>query len=745
MRVLYVEDNLCDADVTVRMLGKSAPNIQVEIATTVETAVARLSNLDTAPLDLVLTDMHLKDGDGLSLLNHIRENNVPVAVVVVTGMGDEETAVEALKSHADDYVVKHKDYLDRLPLTLESALNHYRIDSARRTHSVTVLFVEHDPATAEAIRKQLLLNAKHIQLNVVFSAAEALYLIKSSDKTKPPDVLLLDLDMPRLKALESLRELTIALKPDIPVVAVCSPENEELALQCLQRGVASYVVKRPGYLYQLPWELEDAHARAELARREAALHQSEERTRAILSAIPDLMFLQTREGIFLDFHARDPALLLVPPEQFLGKRLDEVFPPHLATEFAERFARVFVSNGPAVLEYSLTTPQGVRTFEASMVSCNGDKVLSIVRDISERKEAEEALRNALAEVQLLKDRLHEENVYLQQEVRVLSDFGEIIGESKALKRVLRQAEQVAAVDTTVLLLGETGTGKELFAHAIHNLSARHTRPLVKVNCAALPAPLIESELFGHMKGAFTGADSKRLGRFEIANGGTIFLDEVGELPMELQAKLLRILEEGQFEPLGSSRTVRADARVIAATNRDLAEAVRKGTFRSDLFYRLSIFPITVPPLRERREDIPILVAQLTQTLSRKLNKTIDKIPYDVMTALKNYYWPGNVRELRNVIERAVIISGSTLRLTDTLESQSLKPELRSGFHGEEATETETLSESESRLILSTLKKVNWRIEGRDGAAALLEINPSTLRTRMKKLGISRPRIKNVMG
>jgi chemotaxis protein methyltransferase CheR len=307
--------------------------------------------------------------------------------------------------------------------------------------------------------------------------------------------------------------------------------------------------------------------------------------------------------------------------------------------------------------------------------------------------------------------------------------------------VLSRAEQVAALNTTVSIFGETGTGKELLAHAIHKLSPRRNHTLIKVNCAALPGTLIESELFGHEKGAFTGADARRSGRFELAHGGTLFLDEVGELPLDLQSKLLRVLEEGEFERVGGSRTLKVDVRVVAATNRNLEEAVRKGEFRSDLYYRLNIFPITLPPLRDRKEDIPILVTHLVRQLSQKLGKTIDSISQDTMAKLRNYPWPGNVRELRNVIERAVIITpGSQLRLIDDLDSQALELDLQeeTTMHGAFPVGG-TLEQTEYNLITQTLKKVHWKVEGPGGAAELLNIHPSTLRSRMRKLRIERPR------
>jgi transcriptional regulator with GAF, ATPase, and Fis domain len=397
------------------------------------------------------------------------------------------------------------------------------------------------------------------------------------------------------------------------------------------------------------------------------------------------------------------------------------------------------------MEYPLRSPLAEHWFLMcvdAMPREQGGVVISHT-DITRRKQTEHSLEQALAEVQQLKDRLHAENIYLQEAMMVAHDFGEIIGRSKALRKALRQAEQVAPLDTTVLITGETGTGKELLAHAIHNLSARKNHTLVKVNCATLPSQLIESELFGHEKGAFTGAHARRVGRFEIAHGGTIFLDEIGELPLDLQAKLLRVLQEGEFERLGSSRTIKVDTRVIAATNRDLEEAVRKGIFRSDLYYRLSIFPIRVPALRERKEDIPMLVVHFVRQLGLKLGKQIESSPQETMDALQSYFWPGNIRELRNVIERAAIITqGTKLRLLDSLESRPIleAAEPVAAEPAESGART-TLEESQRSLIIETLEKTYWRVEGPSGAAAMLGIHPNTLRSRMKKLGIVKPKFK----
>jgi len=339
------------------------------------------------------------------------------------------------------------------------------------------------------------------------------------------------------------------------------------------------------------------------------------------------------------------------------------------------------------------------------------------------------LRTALSEIQAMKEQLEVENIYFRHESKMKSNFENIIGQSDGLKYVLYRAEQVAPTSTTILILGETGTGKELIAAAIHNLSPRKERPLFTVNCAALPANLIESELFGREKGAFTGADSRRIGRFEVANGSTLCLDEIGELPLELQAKLLRVIQHHEFERLGSSHTIKIDVRIVATTNRDLKEEVRHGRFREDLFYRLNVFPITVPPLRQRKDDIPLMVQSFIERFSRKLGKQITSISKETMKTLQDYPWPGNVRELESIIERAVILSpGPVLQLVDKLKIST--PPV--------SDVVRTLEETERNQIMKILEETGWRIEGNDGAAAILGLHASTLRARMHKIGIMRP-------
>ena len=359
-----------------------------------------------------------------------------------------------------------------------------------------------------------------------------------------------------------------------------------------------------------------------------------------------------------------------------------------------------------------------------------DKKKALELQVKERTEAAEALQNALSEVEQLKNRLHAENIYLQTEISHEYNFADFISRSPALQKILGKVEQVAATDATVLILGESGTGKELLARAVHNLSPRRDRPLVKVNCAALPVNLIESELFGHEKGAFTGAIARKVGRFELANGGTIFLDEIGEMPLELQAKLLRVLQDGEFERVGGQQTLKVDTRVIAATNRDLNAEIRHGQFREDLYYRLYVFPITIPPLRERKEDIPLLVNHFVKKYSAKTGKHIESVSQHIIDILQAYPWPGNVRELENVIERAVVVSpGKQLKLDDWLP----RPEVESV----EEQSTLGLEEMERNHILKVLKQTDWRISGEKGAAKILNINASTLRSRIEKLQIKR--------
>ncbi|WP_024336616.1 sigma-54 interaction domain-containing protein [Desulfotignum balticum] len=358
--------------------------------------------------------------------------------------------------------------------------------------------------------------------------------------------------------------------------------------------------------------------------------------------------------------------------------------------------------------------------------------LALARQAAEKEK--ETAETALLEIQKLKKQLEGEKAYLTEEIKLEHNHENIIGKSDALKYVLYKVEQIAATHTTVLVLGETGTGKELVARAVHHSSPRRKRALVKINCAALPANLIENELFGHEKGAFTGSSARQLGRFEIANGATLFLDEIGELPLELQGKLLRVIQDGEFERLGSPHTIKVDARIIAATNRNLEQEVKKGNFREDLWYRLNVFPITMPPLRDRIEDIPLLVAFYVKKIARRLGKDTPIVPKLMMDTFLNYDWPGNVRELENILERAVIISsGPKLRMVDDFN----KP-LASLGNTHKIKESKTLEQVEHDHIVQVLEQTNWKVSGKNSATQILGLNRSTLRARMRKLDIIKP-------
>jgi transcriptional regulator with GAF, ATPase, and Fis domain len=354
-------------------------------------------------------------------------------------------------------------------------------------------------------------------------------------------------------------------------------------------------------------------------------------------------------------------------------------------------------------------------------------IASVFGQVLARIERDEALRTAHAEVRRLKDQLQAENVYLRREERERLGVTHIVGQSPAVLHVVDQIRQVAATDSTVLLLGETGTGKELFATQIHELSPRHARPMVRVNCGAIPTTLIESELFGRERGAFTGALTRQAGRFELADHSTIFLDEIGDLPQEVQVKLLRVLEEGTIERLGSPRPIAIHTRIIAATHRNLEQRVQDGSFREDLYYRLNVFPLHVPPLRDRAEDIPLLVWRFVEEFSKAFGKRVDSIDKDSLAALQQYHWPGNIRELRNTVERAMIVTTSR-RLTIPLPHPTAAPK-----------RSTKLVDVEREHIRGVLESTRWRIRGAGGAADRLALKPTTLETRMAKLGIRRPR------
>ena len=498
---------------------------------------------------------------------------------------------------------------------------------------------------------------------------------------------------------------------------------------------------------------------------EEALSAVEETARQRLMEIEDLyrnapvgLCVLNRDLRYVRINERLAEINGIPAEAHIGKRVHDLM-PELAEAAEPEMRRVLETGQPRFnIEIVGQTPaqQNLKRswLEQWLPLTDADGRVTglsiVVEETTERKKMEAALQKArdnlekqveartadlrttLSELNAMKEQLEVENIFFRREVEVRHHPDHIIGKSDSLKYVLYRAEQVAPTNTTVLIIGETGTGKELIAAAIHNMSPRKKRPLITVNCAALPANLIESELFGRERGAFTGADARQVGRFEIANGSTLCLDEIGELPLEVQAKLLRVIQHNEFERLGSSHTIKVDTRIVATTNRNLEEEVLKGRFRQDLYYRLNVFPITVPPLRQRQEDIPLLVEAFIERYNKKLGKQITSVQKRTMKTLQEYPWPGNIRELESILERAVILcSGPVLHLADKLSTSS--PSMSSAIR--------TLEEVERNQILNILSETRWRIEGKSGAAAILGLHPSTLRARMHKLGIARPEAK----
>jgi len=472
--------------------------------------------------------------------------------------------------------------------------------------------------------------------------------------------------------------------------------------------------------------------------KENELRLNEERifSESILEALPGLFWLNDENGRCIRWNKNVELVYGYNPEELQNLHAINDVTASESVAVLQRATASALKGGSGYCEYEIKTKYGKKISfagDARLVTINNKKYLACVElDISKRKETEEKLREALNEIKQLKDRTEAENVYLLDEINSEDNEDIMIGRSAQLARMLKTARKVAPTNATVLIQGETGTGKGLLAKYIHRKSPRGRRTLIKLNCANLPSTLIESILFGHEKGAFTDASITRIGRFELAHESTIFLDEIAELPLALQAKLLRVIEDGEFERLGSTETRIVDVRIIAATNRNLDEEVSAGNFRQDLLFRLNVYPIVPPPLRERKDDIPLLVQFFVNKFNKSLGKSIVKIPNSVMTSFIGYFWPGNIRELQNVIERDLINSSG-----NTLNKSSISPLFDSSGEGDNGKQ-KTLQEVESAHILRILKQTHWVIEGKLGAARILGINPSTLRGRLRKLGIHRP-------
>ncbi len=487
-------------------------------------------------------------------------------------------------------------------------------------------------------------------------------------------------------------------------------------------------------------ELERLRTEEALRHANKALVQSEERFRDLFDEAPIAYVHEGLDSRFIEANRTAMRILGIQPEEVAGMAGKSLVPdtPEAQSrlrEWLQAMGRGTATTGTILELRRKDGGQPVWIQCWSRPAPDGSYTRTMFIDVTDRVLMERE-----------KARLEAQNTYLIEEIKETHNFEEIVGQSRPLAEVIEKVKLVASTDSSVLILGETGTGKELVARAVHSNSERRNRPLVKVNCAALPAGLIESELFGHEKGAFTGATDRRIGRFELAHGGTIFLDEIGDMPPGVQAKLLRVLQEHEFERVGGSNLIKVDVRVIAATNRELLRSVAEGIFRQDLYYRLNVFPVQLPPLRERREDIPPLVHYFVRRFSLKIGRKITNIQRETMERLMNYTWPGNVRELENVIERAVILSrGSALEVAPDLlpeiapvaHMQAAAPRPAREEKRPETPLPQSIDQVERNHILEVLMRTNWRIEGTEGAAALLNMNPSTLRSRMKKLGVQR--------
>ncbi len=589
--------------------------------------------------------------------------------------------------------------------------------------------------------------------------------------TQPPTLILLDVRMPEMDGFEVCRRLKQEPQTrEVPIIFVSALQNVEDRVRGFEVGGVDFIAKP----FQAPEVL--ARVKIQLELRKLQLHLGElvdRRTSELATEIIErqmvedtlarsekrfqILFKKASDGILTmvdgrltECNQKALDILGCSPDEVIGRRPSDISPTHqpdgqLSTHKQQAYIDRALNGELMMFEWVHTRSDGeLVDLEVSMnrIDVDGTPIFMILwRDITgrklleaERRRAERELKQAYEKIRQLKNRLESENLTLREEIRVTGKEGELVGKSLGFHTVLQQVEHVSPTDATVLILGETGTGKGLIARQIHELSRRCERALVKVNCAALPATLIESELFGHEKGAFTGAINRKIGRFELADGGTIFLDEIGDLPIELQAKLLRVLQDHEFERLGSSETKKVDVRVIAATNRDLDALIEQGTFRADLYYRLGVFPIRIPPLRERRSDIPLLVWYFITMLQPRLGRRIKSVPARVMDALVANDWPGNVRELRNLVERAMIVSpGSELELgADFLPG-------RSAWHTPASSASpDTLENVERDHIVSVLEACGWKVRGAGGAAERLGLKRSTLQSRMKKLGIQRP-------
>lgn len=567
----------------------------------------------------------------------------------------------------------------------------------------------------------------------------------------PPLLILLDVKMEEMDGFELSRQLKQKQQTkDIPIIFVSGLEDVKDRVQGFEAGGVDFISKpfqeteilvrvhSHLRLRHMQLHLEDlvAERTTDLVAANNKMREARDYLKNLTESMGDAVFLTKMPERKIEWFNDSFCLFGYDPKECIGKSTEFLYTDRTDfLSFGDTLNKFLAEDRNILHAEQIFKRKSGEIFPAEITITkfmSGKKLVSftgIVRDITDRKQMEIRLKESFREIKKLKELHEKESLYLRDEINLEHNYKNIIGNSNALQYVLFKVEQVANTDSSVILLGETGTGKELFARAIHHYSLRSDRPLIKLNCAALPVNLIESELFGHERGSFTGAGKTHLGRFEIADNSTIFLDEIGELPLELQAKLLRVIEDGEFERLGSTKTLKVNVRIIAATNRDLAKDSREGRFRQDLWYRLNVFPISLPPLRERIDDIPILIKHFVDIFSKKIGRKIESVPANILQILQNYSWPGNVRELENIIERAVIsTSGSKLRLSEELREDDQTS----------SSEFNSLHNMEREYILKVLVKTNWKVSGKNSAAEILKIDRSTLRSKMKKLSIQKP-------
>jgi DNA-binding NtrC family response regulator len=607
-----------------------------------------------------------------------------------------------------------------------------------------ILSLEDDPNDAELIQE--LLQADGIPCELLRVDSQSAF--HASLERGGIDLILADYTLPAFDGLSALR-LASTLRPDVPFIFVTGTLGDDVAIEALKVGATDYVLKtRLSRLASAVHRaLRETREVAERKQAEKALRRSERYlTEAQRLAHTGSWVWNSATGKAIHWSAENFRLLGFDPE--MGLPTNQEFLDRIHADDRDRIVAalnqaMLLDRSEFDLEYRVVLPDGtvkhIRSIAHPVADPSGQffEYIGTAMDITEQHAARTALETAFAEIKALQEQLYKENIALREEIVQTSMFEEIVGESAALQAVLSRVTKVAPTDSTVLITGETGTGKELVARAIHKRSARSARAFISVNCAAIPTSLISSELFGHEKGAFTGATQRRLGRFELAEGGTIFLDEVGELPPETQVALLRVLQEREFERVGGSKVIAANVRVIAATNRNLQQLIEEGAFRGDLYYRLNVFPIEVPPLRQRRDDIPLLVQYFIERYSLKTGKKIREIEKSTLQRLQSYAWPGNIRELQNVIERSLVLCESQ---TFTVDESWLTVNCNDHDQGDQLRLRISASE-ERKAIESALADARGQVSGPSGAAARLGVPPSTLDSKIRVLKIDKHRYK----